>query len=134
MKLVWVFILFIFCPLTFANEAVEIPRSKTVELTDPASKLVYPVFIKTPRSYRSNTDKVYPVIYLTDGIYSFQIASGATRFPMNSGAMEEAFIACHTPKGRKVHRAVFETTPQAAPMIGNCQLAMLRDTRFSYEK
>lgn len=92
MKLVWVLIVFIFCPVTFAKDAVEIPRSKTVELTDPASKLVYPVFIKTPRSYRSNTDKVYPVIYLTDGMYSFQIASGATRFPMNSGAMEEAFI------------------------------------------
>jgi len=92
MKLVWVLILFIFCPITFAKDAVEIPRSETVELTDPASKLVYPVFIKTPRSYRSNADKVYPVIYLTDGMYSFQIASGATRFPMNSGAMEEAFI------------------------------------------
>lgn len=92
MKFIWVLILFIFCPITFANDAVEIPRSETVELTDPASKLVYPVFIKTPRSYRSNTDKVYPVIYLTDGMYSFQIASGATRFPMNSGAMEEAFI------------------------------------------
>ncbi|RWU08008.1 alpha/beta hydrolase [Pseudidiomarina gelatinasegens] len=92
MKLVWVLILFIYCPVTFATDAVEIPRSETVELTDPASKLIYPVFIKAPRSYRSNTNKVYPVVYLTDGMYSFQIASGATRFPMNSGAMEEAFI------------------------------------------
>ena len=92
MKLVWVLILFIYCPVTFATDAVEIPRSETVELTDPASKLIYPVFIKAPRSYRSNTNKVYPVVYQTDGMYSFQIASGATRFPMNSGAMEEAFI------------------------------------------
>ncbi|WP_241967942.1 hypothetical protein [Pseudidiomarina marina] len=81
MKLVWMLILFMFCPLSLATGAVEIPRSRTVELTDPKSKLVYPVFITTPRSYRSNTDKIYPVIYLTDGLYSFQLTSGATAFP-----------------------------------------------------
>lgn len=92
MKLIWVLIALISCPVAFAGDAVEIPRSTIVELTDPTSKLVYPIFIKVPRSYGSSTDKVYPVIYLTDGMYTFQIASGATRFPMNSGAMEEAFI------------------------------------------
>jgi predicted alpha/beta superfamily hydrolase len=86
------FIFLLFCSFGFANDVVEIPRSKTVELTDPATKRVYPLFIKTPRSYGSNTDKNYPVIYLMDALYSFQITSGATRFPMNSGAMQEAII------------------------------------------
>tara|TARA_R110002153_G_scaffold124543_11_gene271048 strand:- start:62 stop:892 length:831 start_codon:yes stop_codon:yes gene_type:complete len=86
------FIFLLFCSFGFANDAFEIPRSNTVELTDPTTKRVYPVFIKTPRSYGSNTDKNYPVIYLMDALYSFQIASGATRFPMNSGAMQEAII------------------------------------------
>ncbi len=32
------------------------------------------------------------VIYLTDALYSFQVVSGATRFPMNTGKMQEAII------------------------------------------
>tara|TARA_R110000751_G_scaffold98096_4_gene190900 strand:- start:60486 stop:61226 length:741 start_codon:yes stop_codon:yes gene_type:complete len=63
-----------------------------VELTEPSTERVYSLFIKTPRSYESNKVKKYPVIYLMDALYSFQIASGATRFPMNSGAMKEAII------------------------------------------
>lgn len=85
-------IFLLYCSTGFANDGFEIPRSKIVELTDPSTKRVYPLFIKTPRSYQSNKDKHYPVIYLTDAWYSFQIASGATRLPMNSGAMQEAII------------------------------------------
>jgi predicted alpha/beta superfamily hydrolase len=70
----------------------EIPRSSVIDIKDPSSDRVYPIFIKLPRSYRSNRDKSYPVIYLTDAWYSFQIVSGATRFPMNSGKMQEAII------------------------------------------
>ena len=61
-------------------------------MTEPSTKRVYPLFIKLPRSYESNKDKEYPVSYLMDAWYTFQIASGATRFPMNSGEMEEAII------------------------------------------
>lgn len=84
--------LLLITPIASAEIAVEIPRSTQVELTDPATKRIYPVYIKVPRSYASNPDKAYPVIYLTDGLYTFQIASGATRFPMNSGAMDEAIL------------------------------------------
>ncbi len=72
--------------------AVAIPRSDTVNLTEKSTSRVYPLYIKTPRSYSSNTDKTYPVIYLMDAPYAFQLASGATRFPMNSGVMSEAII------------------------------------------
>ncbi|WP_425468843.1 hypothetical protein [Paraglaciecola mesophila] len=72
--------------------AYTIPRSEVVELEEPISKRVYPLFIKLPRSYRTNKSKDYPVIYLTDAPYSFPLVSGATRFPMNSGTMEEAII------------------------------------------
>ncbi|MDP2562343.1 alpha/beta hydrolase [Psychrobium sp. 1_MG-2023] len=70
----------------------EIPRSNVIEIQDPDSGRVYPLFIKLPRSYNSQEDKSYPVIYLTDAWYSFQIVSGATRFPMNTGKMKEAII------------------------------------------
>lgn len=70
----------------------QIPRSNVVEIKDPASQRVYPLFIKLPRTYSKNDNKVYPVIYLTDAFYSFQIVSGATRYPMNIGKMKEAII------------------------------------------
>jgi hypothetical protein len=47
---------------------------------------------KIPRSYNHNSKKSYPAIYLTYALYSFQIVSGATRFPMNTGKMREAII------------------------------------------
>jgi predicted alpha/beta superfamily hydrolase len=70
----------------------EIPRSTIINIKDPDSNKVYPLFIKLPRSYHYNTEKKYPVIYLTDALYTFQIVSGATRFPMNTGKMKEAII------------------------------------------
>lgn len=70
----------------------EIPRSNVIEIKDPDSEKIYPLFIKLPRSYDYQNDKSYPVIYLTDAWYSFQIISGATRFPMNTGKMQEAII------------------------------------------
>lgn len=69
-----------------------IPRSNVVEITDTKTQRVYPLFIKLPKSYSKNNDKTYPVIYLTDAWYSFQIVSGATRYPMNVNKMEEAII------------------------------------------
>ena len=68
-----------------------IPRSLVVEVTDPVTKRVYPLFIKLPKSY-SSSDRNYPVIYLTDAWYAFQIVSGATRYPMNTKTMEQAII------------------------------------------
>ncbi len=69
-----------------------IPRSLVTELVDPISKRTYPLFIKLPKSYAKNKDKKYPVIYLTDAKYAFQLVSGATRYPMNTNKMEEAII------------------------------------------
>ncbi len=70
----------------------EIPRSNVIEIKDPDSERIYPLFIKLPRSYDYQKDKSYPVIYLTDAWYSFQVVSGATRLPMNTGKMQEAII------------------------------------------
>jgi len=70
----------------------QIPRSSVVEVQDSQSQRIYPLFIKLPKSYRKNKTKKYPVIYLTDAWYSFQIVSGATRYPMNVGKMSEAII------------------------------------------
>ncbi|MBL4942640.1 MAG: alpha/beta hydrolase [Colwellia sp.] len=70
----------------------QIPRSEVVEIKDPKSQRIYPLFIKLPKSYVRNDNKTYPVIYLTDAWYSFQVVSGATRYPMNANKMKEAII------------------------------------------
>ncbi|WP_448568963.1 alpha/beta hydrolase [Thalassotalea ganghwensis] len=75
-----------------ATEALQVPRTQVIELAEPNTKRIYPIFVKTPASYDKKKQKQYPVIYLTDAWYSFQIASGATRFPMNSGKMAEAIL------------------------------------------
>ncbi|WP_318555829.1 alpha/beta hydrolase [Paraglaciecola chathamensis] len=96
--------------------AYSIPRSELVELQEPISKRIYPLYIKLPRSYRSNKSQHYPVIYLTDAPYTFPIVSGATRFPMNSGTMEEAIIVgISYSKGSKgVSSRVRDFTPAQA--------------------
>ncbi len=98
----WVLMVLAFSSMANANVEFTIPRSTVVELQDTKSDRTYPIFIKLPKSYRVNTTASYPVIYLLDGSYAFQVVSGATRFPMNSGAMEQAIIvAISYSKGSK---------------------------------
>ncbi|GAB0111223.1 alpha/beta hydrolase-fold protein [Pseudoalteromonas distincta] len=63
-----------------------------VELIEPVSERAYPVYIQLPKSYQKQPNKTYPVIYVTDAPYTFPIVAGATRFPMNSGKMQQAII------------------------------------------
>ncbi|PYF83051.1 hypothetical protein DFP75_102141 [Marinomonas alcarazii] len=133
-------ILLFFSSQGFANDGLEIPRSKVIELTEPSTERIYPLFIKLPLSYESNEDKNYPVIYLMDAWYSFQIASGATRFPMNSGVMEEAIIVgVSYSKGSKgASSRVRDYTPYKATswkmQTGNADghAKFIRETIFPY--
>jgi len=101
-RLFWVLMLLAFCAMASANVEFTIPRSTVVELQDTKSDRTYPIFIKLPKSYRANPTASYPVIYLLDGSYAFQVVSGSTRFPMNSGVMEQAIIvAISYSKGSK---------------------------------
>jgi predicted alpha/beta superfamily hydrolase len=92
--LILLFLFLSITPLANAKELnpFEIPRSTVINIKDYDSDKIYPLFIKLPRSYNVKTKKSYPVIYLTDALYSFQVVSGATRFPMNTGKMQEAII------------------------------------------
>lgn len=114
--------IFIIVSLLFAFAAnaeikFEIPRSNIVEIKDPHSGRTYPLFIKLPRSYTANSNKAYPVIYLTDAMYSFQVVSGATRFAMNSAKMDEAIIVgiSYSKGSRGPSSRVRDYTHQVAP-------------------
>lgn len=73
-----------------AEDVFEIPRSLIVPIKDTGTGRFYELFIKMPNNY--SKDKVYPVVYMTDGMYVFQTVSGATRFPINFGRMENAML------------------------------------------
>ncbi|NIA68874.1 alpha/beta hydrolase [Pelagibius litoralis] len=75
-------------------QGFEIPRSTIHTLESEALGRSYQVYVKTPRDYDApaNKDKIYPVIYLNDGPYTFQVASGATRVPMNWKRYEDAIL------------------------------------------
>ena len=110
-----------------ANTPYQIPRSSVIELTEPETSRVYPVFIQLPKSYKKHPEKIYPVIYLTDAPYTFPIVAGATRFPMNSGNMQEAIIvAISYEKGsRGSNSRIRDYTPNKAQswkkQTGNAQ-------------
>ena len=74
------------------NTAFTIPRTQTVAIQD--SDRSYELYIKLPKGYSAQRNKAkrYPVIYITDAMYAFQIVSGATRFPMNSNKIQQAIL------------------------------------------
>lgn len=71
-----------------------IERSTVHALPSKGLGRTYSVYVKLPASYEApeNAGRRYPVIYLTDGPYTFQVASGVTRVPYNHGRLEEAII------------------------------------------
>ena len=73
-------------------EPYTLPRTNTVLLKDKHTENEYPITIKLPRSYQKQNQKRYPVVYLLDANYSLPIASGASRFMMNSGSIEEVIL------------------------------------------
>ncbi len=74
-------------PFQIPNSAVHTIESKILGRT-------YDIFVKTPADYDSKAaaTKHYPVIYLNDGPYTFQVAAGATHLPMNVGKLEQALL------------------------------------------
>jgi hypothetical protein len=69
---------------------VTIPRPRQFVLNDGDRH--YQVMIKLPKDYRNNRTHHYPVVYMTDSMYSLQVVSGATLFPMNSNIMQQAML------------------------------------------
>lgn len=123
-----------------ANTPYEIPRSSVIQLTEPSSKRVYSVYIQLPKSYKNKQDKTYPVIYLTDAPYTFPIVAGATRFPMNTGKMQQAIIVAIGYEKGSIGSAsrIRDYTPTFAKdwkkQTGNAQghIKFIKNTVFPY--
>ena len=132
--------LLLFCVEANATVSYDIPRSAVIELKEQSSGRVYPLFIQLPASYAKQPDKVYPVIYLTDAHYSFPLVSGATRFPMNSGVMQQAIIVAvsYEQGSEGAGSRTRDYTPSKAKAwrqeTGNASghMAFIRDTVFPF--
>ena len=136
MKLFIFLTLLLVCFTSGADTPYELPRSSVIELKEKSTGRIYPLFVQLPPSYTANTDRTYPVIYLTDAHYSFPIVSGAMRFPMNSGVMQHAIIvAVSYEKGSAgVSSRIRDYTPTSAKawkqQTGNAKghLAFIRES------
>jgi predicted alpha/beta superfamily hydrolase len=77
-----------------SKHGFQIPRSNVHIVQSEKLARAYPIFVRTPRGYDdvANNDKRYPVIYLNDGPYAFQIASGVTHIPEFGSLYEQVIL------------------------------------------
>jgi predicted alpha/beta superfamily hydrolase len=96
-----VFGLLVYSTLLLAGTAAEtpsgkfeIPRSISHTVKSDSSDRTYQIYVRTPRGYNKhyNKHKNYPVIYLNDAPYTFQIASGVTHIPSFSKDYEPVIL------------------------------------------
>lgn len=101
-------------------KAFTIPNTTIHTLHSASLGRSYDLFIKTPVGYedQKNADLTYPVIYLNDGPYTFQVASGVTHLPMGAPhKVERAILVgisfAHDEGG--MHSRVRDLTPVIDP-------------------
>lgn len=72
----------------------QIERSAVHTVESAKLRRSYDLYVKLPPGYEKpeNSRRTYPVLYLTDGPYTFQVASGVTRVPFNHGTFEDFIL------------------------------------------
>ncbi|MFO1516349.1 MAG: alpha/beta hydrolase-fold protein [Lysobacterales bacterium] len=80
-------------PWTAEPAPFAIERSAVHPLTSAQGRH-YALYVKLPPGYEraENLLRRYPVVYLTDGPYTFQVASGVTRVPFSQELFEEFIL------------------------------------------
>ncbi|HYE50690.1 MAG TPA: alpha/beta hydrolase-fold protein [Azospirillaceae bacterium] len=77
-----------------AAPAFQVENSAVHTLRARASGRAYDLYVKVPPGYAKpeNAGRRYPVLYLNDGPYTFQVASGVSRVPFSQGLFEEFIL------------------------------------------
>jgi predicted alpha/beta superfamily hydrolase len=72
----------------------EIPRSHVHTIHSSKLGRTYNLYVKIPPGYgkKENASRSYPAIYLNDGPYTFQVASGVTRLPTFAGEFQPTIL------------------------------------------
>ncbi|NRB40008.1 MAG: alpha/beta hydrolase [Pseudomonadales bacterium] len=82
----------------FSQSNFSLPRTEIVEIVDSNTKRIYELHIQHPRHF--SKEHKYPVVYMTDSLYTFPIVTGAARFPINFKKMEDLmFVGISWQKG-----------------------------------
>ncbi|MDP3745902.1 MAG: alpha/beta hydrolase-fold protein [Phenylobacterium sp.] len=76
------------------SAAFQVENSAVLPLNSAVLNRGYEIYVKTPPGYGKpeNAGKRYPAIYLTDGPYTFQVASGVSRLTFSQGLLNEFVI------------------------------------------
>ena len=53
-----------------------LPKIQVLPLRDAVTKRRYELYVKLPEGYQQNTDKTYPVVYISDAMWSIELLSG----------------------------------------------------------
>ena len=77
-----------------ASTSFEIPNSQVHTIHSKVLNRIYDLYVKLPPGYKApkNKNRSYPSIYLNDGPDTFQVASGVTHLPMNSGRFKPSIL------------------------------------------
>lgn len=77
-----------------ADESFKVEHSVVIPIESKILGRRYEAYVKIPPSYDSpeNQHRHYPVLYMTDGAYTFQVASGVTMVPFNHNRLKEFIL------------------------------------------
>lgn len=56
------------------------PKIQVIPLTDTVTERRYELYVKLPEGYMDNPNKRYPVLYITDALWSFELLSGTAEY------------------------------------------------------
>lgn len=95
-----------------------IPGSEILHLESKLLERHYEIYIKLPPSYfdEGNQRRKYPVVYLNDGLYAFQLAAGVTHSAMINNAMEHHILVgiSYSPLDRPFESRRRDFTPKTS--------------------
>lgn len=76
------------------DKPFEIEHSHVVPIGSKFLGRRYEAYVKTPPGYDApeNRNRTYPVLYMTDGAYTFQVASGVTMVPFNHDRLQQFIL------------------------------------------
>jgi len=83
-------------PAAAATPGVALPDTEALRVHDPVGR-DYPIWIALPADYAAHPEKRYPVLYVTDALYSFPLVRSVRNLVGQQGVNIENFILVGLP-------------------------------------